>query len=89
MYTIERRKISGGGTIETVYEILTYERVADNGVFIGGKTIKTVKDKKNAEAYCRKKGLKLLGKRDNSTEVWTSNTFWEEQQINNSLIHHD
>lgn len=78
MYTIERRKISGGGTIETVYEIRTYERIADNGVFIGGKTIKIVKDKKTAEAYCRKKDLKFLGKRDNSTEVWTNNTFFEQ-----------
>lgn len=76
MYTIERRKISGGGTIETVYEIRTYERIADNGAFIGGKTIKTVKDKKAAETYLRKKGLRLLGKRDNSTEVWASERLW-------------
>lgn len=81
MYTIEKRKISGYGTIETVYEVRTYEKIADNGCFIGGKTIKTVKEKKNAESYLRKKGLRFIGKRDKSTDVWMKNSLFEPQNI--------
>lgn len=76
MYTIERRKISGGGTVETVYEIRTYERIADNGAFIGGKTVKIAKEKKTAERYLCKKGLRLLGKRDDATEIWAPSKLW-------------
>ena len=78
LYTIERRKISGGGSIETVYEIRTYERITDSGSFIGGKTVKTVKDRKAAERFCCRKGLRSLGMRDQSTEVWVSKNLWKE-----------
>lgn len=81
MCTIERRKISGYGTIETVYEVRSYERVADNGCFIGGKTIKTVKEKKNAESYLREKGFYFIGKRDKNTDVWMKNQIFEEPQF--------
>ena len=81
LYTIERRKISGGGSVETVYEVRQYDGVYNNGCFHGGKTLKEVKTKKAAEAILCRKGQRFLGKKDNSTEVWASKSLWEPPTI--------
>lgn len=76
LHTIETRKVSGYGSVETEYEIRTYERFTDNGVFIGGKTIKTVKQKKTAENILRRRGLRYLGTPIKSVDVWAPETLW-------------
>lgn len=77
MYTIERRKISGYGTIETVYEVRHYDGVYDNGVPYGGKTLKEVKTKKAAEAVLRRKGMRFLGERVKGQDIWVSEDLWK------------
>lgn len=57
IYTIERRSIFGNGTMETHYEVRSYERRTAIGSLVGGKTLKKSKTKSEAKDYCAKKGL--------------------------------
>ena len=77
IYSIERRKIFGYGTIETAYEVRQYDGVYDNGVPYGGKTLKEVKTKKAAEAILRRKGMRFLGERIKGQEIWVSENLWK------------
>lgn len=72
IYSLEKRKVFGNGSVETKYEVRQYEGVYDNGVPYGGKTIKTVKTKKAAEAILRRKGVRFLGERVKGQEMWAS-----------------
>lgn len=70
IYTIERRKISGFGTIDTVYEVMEYDGVYNSGVFYGGKVLSIKKDKLSAEKFLRKMGLRYLYERVKGQDVW-------------------
>lgn len=77
IYSIEKRKISGFGTIETVYEVRQYDGVYNNGIPHGGKTLKEVKTKKAAEAILRRKGMRFVGERVKGQEIWASENLWK------------
>ena len=58
IYTIEKRIVSGYGSIETHYEVRSYSGVSEKtGILLNGKTLKEAKTFKQAEAYCRRKNL--------------------------------
>ena len=57
LYTIEKRSAFGGGSIETHYEVRSYERETAIGVLVGGKTLKVAKTKAEAKNYCGRKGI--------------------------------
>lgn len=77
IYSIEKRKLSGYGTIKTVYEVRQYEGVYNNGIPYGGKTLKEVKTKKAAETILRKKGMRFLGERVKGQDMWASERLWQ------------
>ena len=70
IYSIEKRKISDGGTVETVYEIYRYEGIRPNGSLYGGELCTTKKRKEEAEACLRRKGMRFLIKRNSAQDVW-------------------
>ena len=57
IYTIERRSVFDGGTMESHYEVRQYERRTAIGVLVGGKTLKVCKTKTQAKDYCGRKGI--------------------------------
>ena len=57
IYTIEKRSVFGGGTIENHYEVRCYERRTAIGALVGGKTLKKAKTKAEAMNYCGRKGI--------------------------------
>lgn len=59
IYTIEKRCEFGAGTMESHYEVRSYERRSPIGVLVGGKTLKKTKTKSQAMDYCGKKGLSV------------------------------
>lgn len=77
IYSIEKRKISGYGTIETVYEVCQYDGVYNNGIPHGMKVLKTVKTKKVAETILRRKGLRFLGERVKGQDIWVSGNLYK------------
>ena len=80
VYTIERRKLSGGGALETVWEVRSYERIADNGAFRGGRTLRTVKTKKEAERSLLRRGLRCIGPVPGIGDIYVSNMAPENHQ---------
>ncbi len=59
IYTIERRHVFGGGTMETHYEVRQYLNVTGIGVLSNGKTLRKFKKKSEARNYCAKRGIKV------------------------------
>lgn len=57
IYTIEKRSEFGNGTVETHYEVRSYERRTKIGVLTGGKTLKKTKTKAAAKDYCGINGI--------------------------------
>ena len=57
IYTIERRSVFYGGTMERHYEVRQYERRTAIGVLVNGKTLKVCKTKTQAKDYCGRKGI--------------------------------
>lgn len=55
IYTIEKRSVFGGGTMESYYEVRSYERRTAIGVLVGGKTLKKAKTKSEAKKLLWKK----------------------------------
>ena len=76
IYSIEKRKISGYGTLETVYEIMEYQGVYNNGIPYGGKVLKAVKTKKEAEKIMRHKKLRFLGERVKGQDMYANESLW-------------
>ena len=48
IYTIERRHVFGGGTMETHYEVFQYTHRTPIGVLAGGKSLRKFKRKIDA-----------------------------------------
>ena len=80
IYTIERRKISGSGTVETRYEIREYEKRTKQGYLCGGKTIREVKEKNKAEDSLRRKGLQFIREFAAGMEEWGTKEQKEAKQ---------
>lgn len=59
VYTIERRSVFGGGTMESHYEVCQYTHRTPIGVLAGGKTLRKFKKKTDAQKYCVKRGIKV------------------------------
>lgn len=58
IYTLEKRHVFGGGTMETHYEVISYTHRTPIGVLANGKTLKQG-TKAQCEKYCRTKNIKL------------------------------
>lgn len=57
IFTIEKRTVSGGGTVETHYEARRYEGRTAIGILKNGKTLKCFKKKSDARDYFGRKGI--------------------------------
>lgn len=63
IYAIEKRKISGYGTVETIYEIVSYEGIYDNGIPYQCKKLAEFKTKEKAEKSMRKRNCEFAYER--------------------------
>ena len=59
IYRIEKRTISGGGTIESHFELISYVRRTPIGVLVGGKTLYKHKKKTEVVQFSSRKNIIL------------------------------
>ena len=57
IYTIEKRSAFGGGTMDSWWEVRSYDCRTAIGVLVGGKCLKGAKKISEARDYCAKRKL--------------------------------
>lgn len=58
IYKLEKRHEFGGGTMETHWEVISYNGVSPIGILLGGKTLKRG-TRAQCEKYIRIRGLEV------------------------------
>lgn len=59
IYKIQKRTIFGGGSMESYYEVMSYERRTQIGILVGGQVLYSCKTKREAIQFCRENNIEI------------------------------